>query len=238
MKKHFLFWATLFLSLGSLTAQNPTVVFSQNKCDYGKLDGLRDKTEAISAPILNDLVQQGKLLNWGILEHSWGDEWNWNIYYAAKDIPTFLDAFETFVSESTKADPEFISEYWEACFEHKDAMYTESMGYSFTGTGPTVKSMTMFNMPSGYTGEQVKASIEEANKAIASLGYLGNGYAFYRVKDETIETQQYLVEGTWLSQEVYDMIHASEEWQEATSKDKDMWDQILANRMYRRYHKQ
>lgn len=219
-------------------AQNPTVVFSQNKCDYGKLDSMREKVKEVSAPILNNLVQQGELLNWGILEHQWGDEWNWNMYYAAKDIPTFLDAFQTFVSEASKADPTFITEFWEACMEHKDAMYTESVGYNSTGTGPAVKSMTMFNLPDGVTVDQINASIKEANKAIAGLGYLGNGYAFYMVQDDEVKTQQCLVEGTWLSQEVYEIIHDSDEWKAATSADKDMWDKIMADRMYRRYHKQ
>ena len=219
-------------------AQNPTVVFSQNKCDYGKLDSMREKVKEVSAPILNNLVQQGALLNWGILEHQWGDEWNWNMYYAAKDIPTFLNAFQTFVSESSKADPTFITDFWEACMEHKDAMYTESVGYNSTGSGPTVKSMTMFNLPEGVTVDQINASIKEANQAIAGLGYLGNGYAFYMVQDDQIKTQQCLVEGTWLSQEVYDIIHNSDEWKAATTSDKDMWDKIMANRMYRRYHKQ
>jgi hypothetical protein len=96
----------------------------------------------------------------------------------------------------------------------------------------------MFNMPEGYTAEQVKASLEVANKAIAGLGYLGNGYAFYKVTDEEVKTQQCLVEGTWLSEDVYNIIHSSKEWREATEKDSEMWDKILANRMYRRYHKQ
>ncbi|NND05552.1 MAG: hypothetical protein HKN87_04155 [Saprospiraceae bacterium] len=238
MQKHLLLSAMMLLLYGHSLAQNPTVVFSQNKCDYGKLEGLREKTKSVSAPILNELVQEGKLINWGILEHSWGDEWNWNIYYAAKDIPTFLDAFNTFVSEASKADSQFVSEIWNSCFEHKDAMYTESMGYNSTGSGPTLKSMTMFNVPDGYSGEQIKASIAMANKAIAGLGYLGNGYAFYMVKDESVKTQQCLVEGTWLSQEVYDKIHASDEWKDATGRDQEMWDKIMADRMYRRYHKQ
>lgn len=122
--------------------------------------------------------------------------------------------------------------------EHKDAMYTESVGYNSTGPGPTVKSMTMFNMPEGVTVDQINGSIKEANKAIAGLGYLGNGYAFYMVKDDQVENQQCLVEGTWLSQEVYEIIHDSDEWKAATSADKDMWDKIMADRMYRRYHKQ
>ena len=237
MKKVLLTTMAMVYVAINLTAQNPAIVFSQNKCDYGELDNLRDKTKAIVAPILNDLVQEGKLLNWGVLEHSWGDEWNWNMYYAAKDIPTFLEAFQTFVSKASKADPNFTSELWETCFEHKDAMYNESIGYNSTGKGPTVKSMTMFNLPDGYTADQVKASLEIANKAIASLGYLGNGYAFYMVKDEAVETEQCLVEGTWLSQEVYDKIHDSKEWQDATGEDKEMWDKIMASRMYRRYHK-
>lgn len=238
MKKLSTLLACLALGTMSIWAQNPTIVFSQNKCDYGNLDNLREQTRNTMAPILNNLVQEGKLINWGILEHRWGDEWNWNIYYAAKDIPTFLDAFQTMISEGTKADPEFTSRIWETCFEHKDAMYAETMGYTSTGSGPLVKSMTMFNLPDGYTGDQVKESLKIANEAIAKLGYFGNGYAFYMVKDPAVETQQCLVEGTWLSQEVYDIIHASEEWQEATTNDKEMWDQIMANRMYRRYHKQ
>ena len=122
--------------------------------------------------------------------------------------------------------------------EHKDAMYTESVGYNSTGTGPAVKSMTMFNLPDGVTVDQINASIKEANKAIAGLGYLGNGYAFYMVQDDEVKTQQCLVEGTWLSQEVYEIIHDTDEWKAATSADKDMWDKIMADRMYRRYHKQ
>ncbi len=237
MRKHYLFFAFSLLWSGNILAQHPTVVFSQNKCDYGKLEVIRESTASVLAPILNNLVQQGDLLNWGILEHSWGDEWNWNIYYAAKDVPTFLSAFDDLVGEAMEDDPEWMNEFWEACFEHKDAMYTETMGYTSLGSGPTVKSMTMFNLPEGYTGEQVKASLEAANQAIAGLGYRGNGYAFYMVKDESVETEQCLVEGTWLSEEVYNIIHESEEWQAATSQDKEMWDQIMAKRMYRRYHK-
>ena len=238
MKKLSLLLALISFSAMTLTAQNPTVVFTQNKCDYGKLGLLRDKSQQVSAPILNDLVQEGKLLNWGILEHRWGDEWNWNMYYVAKDVPTFLEAFNHFITKATEVDPDFATDVWEVCFEHKDAMYAETLGYNSTGTGPLVKSMTMFNIPDGYTAEQIKTSLGSANKAIAGLGYLGNGYTFYMVKDEEVKTERCLVEGTWLSQDVYDKIHASEEWQEATSKDKEMWDQILADRMYRRYHKQ
>lgn len=237
MKKTTFTMLFALLMLATTSAQNPTIVFSQNKCDYGKLGELKKKSNEVMAPILNDLVQKGTLLNWGILEHSWGDEWNWNIYYAAKDIPTFLQAFDTFISEGQKKDPQFVSDLWDVCFEHKDAMYHETIGYNSSGSGPLVKSMTMFNLPTGYTGDQVKASLEEANKAIAQLGYLGNGYAFYMVTDEEVKTEQCLVEGTWLSEEVYNVIHSSQEWKDATGKDKEMWDQIMANRMYRRYHK-
>lgn len=238
MKKLILLTALCLMCCPGIQAQNPTIVFSQNKCDYGKLTALREKSKEVVAPILNDLVQKGDLLNWGVLEHEWGDEWNWNMYYAAKDIPTFLSSFNAFIEKAQEMDPEFMSEIWETCFEHKDAMYTETMGYNSSGSGPVVKSMTMFNMPDGYSGDDVKSSIDSVNDAIRSLGYPGNGYAFYMVNDATVETQQCLVEGTWLSEEVYQVIHDSEEWQTATSNDKEMWDKIMADRMYRRYHKQ
>jgi hypothetical protein len=46
--------------------------------------------EENGAPILNDLVEQGKLINWGVLTHAWGDEHNWNVFYVAERL-TNLD---------------------------------------------------------------------------------------------------------------------------------------------------
>lgn len=202
------------------------------------MGALREDAKTVMAPILNELVQKGKLLNWGILEHSWGDEWNWNMYYVANDIPTFLESFNSMMSKTMDADPKFIEQYWDRCFEHKDAMYNETVSYSSTGTGPLLKSMTMFNLPEGISVDAVKASIAQVNHAIAALGYMGNGYAFYMVDDDEVKTQRCLVEGTWMSQEVYNMIHSSDEWKEATGRDQEMWDKILSERMYRRYHRQ
>ena len=238
MKKLFFACAVILFYLSGINSQNPTIVFSQNKCDYGEMGALREDVEKIMAPILNDLVQEGKLLNWGVLEHAWGDEWNWNMYYVSKDIPVFLESFNKMISKAMNADQQFVENFWDRCFEHKDAMYTETVSYNSTGTGPLVKSMTMFNLPEGISVDAVKASIASVNNAIARLGYPGNGYAFYMVDDDEIETQQCLVEGTWLSDEVYQIIHSSKEWREATEKDGDMWDKILADRMYRRYYKQ
>ena len=46
--------------------------------------------------------------------------------------------------------------------------------------------------------------------------------------DELEPHLQVLVEGIWTSEEIYDNIHDSEEWLEATSRFGDMWDQITA----------
>ena len=78
MKQIFSFCFAIILSSGHLIAQGPTVVLSQNKCDYRELENLNQTMAEISGPILNNLVDQGKLLSWGVLQHGWGDEWNWN----------------------------------------------------------------------------------------------------------------------------------------------------------------
>lgn len=234
MKKIYL--ATILsLALSSICAQGPTVVLSQNKCDYGKIAAINQSMSEIGAPVLDRLVEEGKLLNWGVLEHSWGDEWNWNIYYVARDLPTFLSSWDEYVQGATANGPAFIEEFWSACSEHKDAIYNETSGYNHSGSGPKLKSMTMFNLPEGITMAAVQESLNTANKAIAEMGYWGNGYKLYNVTDPAIQELQVLVEGTWLNQEAYDMIHASEAWLEATSVYGEMWDKIMAQRTYRRY---
>ena len=120
----------LFLVLAtSVFSQSTTVVFSQNKCHYNKIDSLNQFWKGNVAPLLNGMVKDNKLIDWGVLEHAWGDEWNWNVYYVAQNQIAFHEAFNEFF-EIINDNPEFSKFFGSYCFEHKDSMYSQTMGYT------------------------------------------------------------------------------------------------------------
>ena len=127
MKKFIPTLLLLLISFGA-TAQTVTVVFSQNKCKSNKISELRTMMEDNGAPILNELVEQGKLISWGVLTHAWGDAYNWNPFYVAESHSKFLDAWQEFISRLVEADPDAADKLAEICWEHKDSIYTQIMG--------------------------------------------------------------------------------------------------------------
>ena len=134
MKKFFpTLLAMLFCS--TIMAQSVTVVLSQNKCKSNKISELKKMMEENGAPILNDLVDQGKLLNWGVLTHAWGDEHNWNVFYVAESHSKFLEAWDEFISRVMENDPDANEKIGEICWEHKDSIYTQIMGSSLSESG-------------------------------------------------------------------------------------------------------
>lgn len=105
-------------------AQQGIVVVSSSKCKFDKLTEVNNWMRQTGAPILNDLVKQGRLINWGTLMHMWGDEWNSVTYYSARDLNTFSAAFSEFFRRAMQADPTTMQRISEWCTEHKDNIYT------------------------------------------------------------------------------------------------------------------
>ena len=58
----------------AIHSQSPTVVFSQNKCKFLEAASLTQSFAEIGAPVLNELVDKGELMNWGILEQLLGNK--------------------------------------------------------------------------------------------------------------------------------------------------------------------
>ena len=113
-------------------AQTVTVVFSQNNCKMSKISDLRKMTEENGSVILNGMVEQGKLIDWGVMTHAWGDEYNWNVFYVTETHAKFLEAWSEFIAKVEENDPEFANKLWEICWEHKDSIYTQIMGYKLS----------------------------------------------------------------------------------------------------------
>jgi hypothetical protein len=119
--------------------QSPGVlVVSMQKCRFVGMDQLDGWWRANAAPILNQMVRENKLQAWGVFEHAWGDEWNWGIYYIARDIPTFLSAFDQFFGTLHQRQPQFMQTFEQHCSEHKDNIYDLAMNETTTGGGMAV----------------------------------------------------------------------------------------------------
>ena len=126
--KKFIPTLVIMLLGSTLMAQTVTVVLSQNKCKSNKISELRKMMEENGAPILDDLVEQGKLINWGVLTHAWGDEHNWNVFYVAESHSKFLEAWDEFIARVMENDPDVNEKIGDICWEHKDSIYTQIMG--------------------------------------------------------------------------------------------------------------
>jgi hypothetical protein len=89
--------------------------------DVGKVNNMAD---SIFVPILKELVDEGMLYSFGNFSHSWGDEWNVNYWYTAKDMASFDKFWDEYVSRVRSRHPNAfgsITKYFNA---HKDNIYT------------------------------------------------------------------------------------------------------------------
>lgn len=132
MKRILLLTAFLLALPGTGSAQQQPpqpgiIVVSYQKCHIATLDELNAYFRRHSAPILNALVREGRLLGWGVLEHAWGDEWNNVVYYLARDLQTFHAAFNEYFGRLMQSDPNVMQAFGGFCSEHKDNIYSVVM---------------------------------------------------------------------------------------------------------------
>lgn len=114
-----------------------TLVVSSNICALDKLEQLHQMTDSIFLPVAQQLVNEGRLEAAGSAYHHWGDEWNFVLWYTAKDIPTFLAAFDEAVRRVTQRDPDFITRFQTSCSRHKDSFYTTGKSTTSPPSTPT-----------------------------------------------------------------------------------------------------
>ncbi len=116
----------LFLSETSFaqSSERPLLVISQNKVllsDVGKVNKIGD---SIFVPILKELVDEGFIYSFGQFNHSWGDEWNVNYWYTAKDMASFEKFWGEYVNRVSNRHPGAFASIVKYNKAHKDNMYT------------------------------------------------------------------------------------------------------------------
>lgn len=118
--------AFLFLSEKSFAQNNEqtTLIVSFNMvpmADVGKVNKMAD---SVFVPILKEFVDEGLIRSFGFFNHSWGDEWNVNIWYTAKDMASFEKFWDEYVKRVNERHPGSFAATTKYFQAHKDNIYT------------------------------------------------------------------------------------------------------------------
>ena len=100
------------------------MVVSQNKVVFSSVKDYNELSEKYWQPIFDKLVDEGKLDEWGSLNHYWGDEWNVVAYYKAKDIASFDESWTEGYTLFKESTPQNVrNKIMKMIVEHKDSIY-------------------------------------------------------------------------------------------------------------------
>jgi len=121
-----IFVAFLFLGENNFAQSNdqPLLIVSSNMVPLGDIGKVNKMFDSVFTPILKGLVDEGMIYSFGQFTHAWGDEWNSNLWYIAKDMASFEKFWDEYVSRVNKRNPGSFaatSKYFQA---HKDNIYT------------------------------------------------------------------------------------------------------------------
>jgi len=122
-------------------SQTNTVVYIQNSTRLADQADVFSVFDEYERPILNRLVEEGALLGYGQMSHSWGDVFNHNVYYVAENKTAFFEAWSKFFSE-LDLDNELMQETQRKINKHKDNIYVHT---AFYGNGVVSPGTVMIN---------------------------------------------------------------------------------------------
>ncbi len=126
--------ATLALAVAGAVAfpaaaqpQTPSpgiLVVSSFKCDWTKLGEIGRLADSLDVPIMQELVNEGKIDAFGTDFHAWADEWNYIRWHVAPSYNAFFEAWTEYGRRMQARHPNAPNILtW--CPEHKDAIYTQ-----------------------------------------------------------------------------------------------------------------
>ncbi len=131
MKQLVAFLAVVLVVLASFSGRSLAQSDSQqmlfvsfNMVPLADVAKVNKMVDSVFTPILKELVDEKYIYGWGQFNHAWGDEWNVNIWYVAKDMASFEKFWAEYVSRVNKRNPGAFpatTKYFQA---HKDNIYT------------------------------------------------------------------------------------------------------------------
>ena len=108
---------------GQESEQPNWLVVSQNMVPMSEVGTVNQLIDSIAVPVLNELVDEGLLSGWGQFNHAWGDEWNVNFWYVAKDQTSFGVFWAEYVKRVSERHPGAFGTMVKHFQAHKDNMY-------------------------------------------------------------------------------------------------------------------
>ena len=100
------------------------VVVNQNQVAMTDMGALNKMWFEQAVPVLEELKEEGKLVNFGLMTHAWGDEWNYNFYVIAKSHEEFVATWDEYIKRMSDRHPDLLGEWISRIKAHKDNMYT------------------------------------------------------------------------------------------------------------------
>lgn len=113
----------------------PTYVVGTYQCSYAGLEALIERDRERALPILQALVDEGKLSQAGEAVHAWGDEYNLLTWLAAPDVPSALEAWQEMIDRYEEAYPD-DNLFLETCPKHRDFFYKQRASTQATNPPP------------------------------------------------------------------------------------------------------
>ncbi len=114
----------------------PGVLVTLQICDFGHMDDLNEAAREYWAPVLDQAITDGRLTGWGVLNHYWGDEWNWLVWYSSDDPATLSQTVSGLLGEiisSMPGDP--MADFGTWCSAHKDNIYMQVLSQGVEAPG-------------------------------------------------------------------------------------------------------
>lgn len=102
----------------------PMVYASYFQCEPGSAARASEIIRDSWGPLAEARVESGDLTAWGSLTHHTGGEWSRVIYHVAADRAGLFSTLDEMGAEWRQADPDAVDEFWEACDEHEDYVWT------------------------------------------------------------------------------------------------------------------
>jgi hypothetical protein len=102
----------------------PMVYATYFQCEPGLSARASEIIRDSWGPIAQAGVESGGLSAWGSLTHHTGGEWSRAIYHVGTDRAQLFTALDEMGAEWQDSDPDAAAEFWEACDEHEDYVWT------------------------------------------------------------------------------------------------------------------
>lgn len=118
--------AFLFLGGKNFAQSNdqPLLIVSFNMVPMADVGKVNKMVDSVFTPILKELVDEKFIYSFGFFSHAWGDEWNSNVWYTAKDMSSFDKFWDEYVSRMNKRHPGAFASTTKYFQAHKDNIYS------------------------------------------------------------------------------------------------------------------